>query len=119
MEIYLKGKEGKPPMPLGFKASPLLWGIQLDWAFPTGAEDTLKTEIQYADNAAGNNAMLLADIPYPLHTHAMTGLKAGQAFWFRARLQDRTGNQGTGLAGPPGRRTRTPAIISRTSATIS
>ncbi|BEN40773.1 host specificity protein [Serratia marcescens] len=94
METYLKGKEGKPPVPVGFKASPLLWGIQLDWGFPSDAEDTLKTEIQYADNAAGNNAMLLADIPYPLHTHTMTGLKAGQEFWFRARLQDRTGNQG-------------------------
>ncbi len=94
METYLKGKEGKPPVPVGFKASPLLWGIQLDWGFPDGAEDTLKTEIQHADNAAGNNAMLLADIPYPLHTHTMTGLKAGQEFWFRARLQDRTGNQG-------------------------
>ncbi|MGP3225417.1 TipJ family phage tail tip protein [Serratia nevei] len=94
METYLKGKEGKPPVPVGFKASPLLWGIQLDWGVPAGAEDTLKTEIQYADNAAGNNAMLLADIPYPLHTHTMTGLKAGQEFWFRARLQDRTGNQG-------------------------
>ncbi|HGM4778349.1 TPA: host specificity protein J [Serratia marcescens] len=94
METYLKGKEGKPPVPVGFGASPLLWGIQLDWRFPDGAEDTLKTEIQYADNAAGNNAMLLADIPYPLHTHTMTGLKAGQEFWFRARLQDRTGNQG-------------------------
>lgn len=94
METYLKGKEGKPPLPVGFRASPLLWGIQLDWGFPDGAEDTLKTEIQYADNAAGNNAMLLADIPYPLHTHTMTGLKAGQEFWFRARLQDRTGNQG-------------------------
>ncbi|AKL43016.1 TPA: host specificity protein J [Serratia marcescens] len=94
METYLKGKEGKPPVPVGFKASPLLWGIQLDWGFPDGAEDTLKTEIHYADNAAGNNAMLLADIPYPLHTHTMTGLKAGQEFWFRARLQDRTGNQG-------------------------
>ncbi|MDQ7099354.1 host specificity protein J [Serratia sp. MF2] len=93
-ETYLKGKEGKPPVPVGFKASPLLWGIQLDWGFPDGAEDTLKTEIQYADNAAGNNAMLLADIPYPLHTHTMPGLKAGQEFWFRARLQDRTGNQG-------------------------
>ncbi|MEL5593655.1 host specificity protein J [Serratia ureilytica] len=94
METYLKGKEGKPPVPVGFKASPLLWGIQLDWGFPDAAADTLKTEIQYADNAAGNNAMLLADIPYPLHTHTMTGLKAGQEFWFRARLQDRTGNQG-------------------------
>jgi predicted phage tail protein len=94
METYLKGKEGKPPVPVGFKASPLLWGIQLDWGFPVGAEDTLKTEIQYADNAAGDNSMLLADIPYPLHTHTMTGLKAGQEFWFRARLQDRTGNIG-------------------------
>lgn len=94
METYLKGKEGKPPVPVGFKASPLLWGIQLDWGFPDGAADTLKTEIQYADNAAGNNEMLLADIPYPLHTYTMTGLKAGQEFWFRARLQDRTGNQG-------------------------
>jgi predicted phage tail protein len=92
-ETILKGKEGKPPVPVGFKATPLLWGIQLDWAFPAGAEDTLKTEIQYADNAAGQSALLLADIPYPLHTHSMTGLKAGQAFWFRARLQDRTGNQ--------------------------
>ncbi|WP_129543869.1 host specificity protein J [Serratia sp. 1D1416] len=93
-ETVLKGKEGKPPVPVGFRASPLLWGIQLDWGFPDGAEDTLKTEIHYADNAAGNNAMLLADIPYPLHTHTMTGLKAGQEFWFRARLQDRTGNIG-------------------------
>lgn len=93
-ETVLKGKEGKPPVPVGFKASPLLWGIRLDWGFPGGADDTLKTEIHYADNAAGNNAMLLADIPYPLHTHTMTGLKAGQAFWFRARLQDRTGNIG-------------------------
>lgn len=94
METYLKGKEGKPPVPVGFMASPLLWGIQLDWGFPSGAEDTLKTEIHYADNAAGENAILLADIPYPLHTHTMTGLKAGQEFWFRARLQDRTGNIG-------------------------
>ncbi|MFP7605054.1 TipJ family phage tail tip protein [Serratia quinivorans] len=93
-ETVLKGKEGKPPVPVGFKASPLLWGIQLDWGFPSGAEDTLKTEIHYADNAAGDNSMLLADIPYPLHTHTMTGLKAGQEFWFRARLQDRTGNIG-------------------------
>lgn len=94
METYLKGKEGKPPVPVGFKASPLLWGIQLDWGFPAGAEDSLKTEIHYADNASGTNPMLLADIPYPLHTHTMTGLKAGQEFWFRARLQDRTGNIG-------------------------
>ncbi|MBF1994450.1 host specificity protein J [Serratia symbiotica] len=94
METTLKGKEGKPPVPVGLEASSLLWGIKLDFGFPDGAEDTLKTEIHYADNAAGQNALLLADVPYPLHTYTMTGLKAGQAFWYRARLQDRTGNQG-------------------------
>ncbi|RII74100.1 phage tail tip fiber protein, partial [Serratia odorifera] len=93
-ETVLKGKEGKPPKPVGFTASPLLWGIQLDWGFPAGAEDTLKTEIQYAISQDGQDALLLADVPYPQRSYIMTGLKAGQVFWFRARLQDKTGNQG-------------------------
>ena len=84
-----------------------------------GAEDTLKTEIQYADNAAGNNAMLLADIPYPLHTHTMTGLKAGQEFWFSARLQDRTGNQGDWTGWIKGNPTQTPVTTWRASAMAS
>ncbi|QHA89782.1 host specificity protein J [Serratia rhizosphaerae] len=94
METYLKGKEGKPPMPVGFAATPLLWGIHLAWGFPSGAEDTLKTEIEYADNAAGERALLLADVPYPQRSYEQMGLKAGQEFWYRARLIDRTGNQG-------------------------
>ncbi|UAN58352.1 host specificity protein J [Serratia sp. JSRIV004] len=94
METQLNGKEGKPPKPVGFTASPLLWGIALSWGFPSGAEDTLKTEIQYSDNPAGNNAMLLSDVPYPQRSYEQSGLKAGQEFWYRARLVDRTGNQG-------------------------
>lgn len=94
METRLNGKEGKPPKPVGFTATPLLWGIGLGWGFPAGAEDTLKTEIQYSDNAAGNNAMLLSDVPYPQRSYTQTGLKAGQEFWYRARLVDRSGNQG-------------------------
>ncbi|WP_447908132.1 host specificity protein J [Serratia fonticola] len=94
METRLNGKEGKPPKPVGFTATPLLWGIGLGWGFPAGAEDTLKTEIQYSDNASGNNAMLLSDVPYPQRSYTQTGLKAGQEFWYRARLVDRTGNQG-------------------------
>lgn len=94
MEVYLKGKEGKPPMPVGFVATPLLWGIHLSWGFPDGAEDTLKTEIEYADNSAGERALLLADVPYPQRSYEQMGLKAGQEFWYRARLIDRTGNQG-------------------------
>lgn len=93
-ETRLNGKEGKPPKPVGFAATPLLWGIGLSWNFPAGAGDTLKTEIQYADNAAGNNAMLLSDVPYPQRSYTQSGLQAGQEFWYRARLVDRTGNQG-------------------------
>lgn len=94
LETQLNGKEGKPPLPVGFKADPLLWGILLSWGFPDSAEDTLKTEIQYSTTAGGGDAMLLSDIPYPQRSYTQTGLKAGQEFWYRARLVDRTGNQG-------------------------
>ncbi|MCK2179048.1 host specificity protein J [Hafnia paralvei] len=94
LETQLNGKEGKPPLPVGFKADPLLWGILLSWGFPDGAEDTLKTEIQYSTTAGGGDAMLLSDIPYPQRSYTQTGLKAGQEFWYSARLVDRTGNQG-------------------------
>lgn len=94
LETQLNGKEGKPPLPVGFKADPLLWGILLSWGFPDGADDTLKTEIQYSSTAGGGDAMLLSDIPYPQRSYTQTGLKAGKEFWYRARLVDRTGNQG-------------------------
>ena len=94
LETELKGKEGKPPQPVGFKTDPLVFGIQLSWNFPEGAEDTLKTEIQYNDKNAEDGAMLLSDIPYPQRSYQQMGLKAGQSFFYRARLVDKTGNQG-------------------------
>lgn len=94
LETELKGKEGKPPQPVGFKTDPLVFGIQLSWNFPEGAEDTLKTEIQYNDKNAEDGAMLLSDIPYPQRGYQQMGLKAGQSFFYRARLVDKTGNQG-------------------------
>lgn len=94
LETELKGKEGKPPQPVGFKTDPLVFGIQLSWNFPDGAEDTLKTEIQYNDKNAEDGAMLLSDIPYPQRSYQQMGLKAGQSFFYRARLVDKTGNQG-------------------------
>ncbi|PHM38183.1 host specificity protein [Xenorhabdus mauleonii] len=92
-ETYLKGKEGNPPAPLGFKTTPILFGIQLDWGFAPNTSDTLKTEIQYSQTHDGEGVMLLADIPYPQRTHTMQGLAAGVAFYFRARLVDKSGNQ--------------------------
>ncbi|EFE93249.1 hypothetical protein HMPREF0758_5113, partial [Serratia odorifera DSM 4582] len=118
-ETVLKGKEGKPPKPVGFTASPLLWGIQLDWGFPAGAEDTLKTEIQYAISQDGQDALLLADVPYPQRSYIMTGLKAGQVFWFRARLQDKTGNQGDWIEWVQGQANANAGITWRGSAMAS
>ena len=93
LEVTLTGKTGAPPVPVNFRTTPLLWGVQLDWDFPANTADTLQTEIQYSTDAAGTNAMLLTDVPYPQHMYQQLGVKAGVGFWYRARLIDRTGNQ--------------------------
>ena len=90
----LTGKVGNPPLPVGFSATTnVVWGITLSWGFPDNTEDTLKTTIQYATNAEGTDATLLSDVAYPSHVYVMQGLLAGQGFWFRAQLVDKTGNQ--------------------------
>lgn len=94
LEVHLKGKEGAPPKPLNFKADPLVFGIALSWLFPQGAEDTLKTEIQYNTAPTEEGVMLLSDIPYPQCSYQQMGLSAGQSFFYRARLVDKSGNQG-------------------------
>ncbi len=92
-ETRLTGKVGEPPMPLNFRASTLVFGIKLNWEFGKFTEDTLKTEIQYSKTNDGQNLLLLADVPYPSRSHELAGLAAGTAFYFRARLVDKTGNQ--------------------------
>lgn len=61
--------------------------------FPANTDDTLKTEIQYSLTGTEDDAMLLADVPYPQRKYQQMGLKAGQIFWYRAQLVDRTGNE--------------------------
>ncbi|MBS0925717.1 host specificity protein J [Providencia sp. JGM181] len=92
-ETTLTGKVGNPPKPVNFRASPLVFGIKLDWGFGDNTGDTLKTEIQYSKTNDGNGLMLLADVPYPSRSHELAGLAAGIAFYFRARLVDKSGNE--------------------------
>ncbi|MGM5669832.1 host specificity protein J [Enterobacter cloacae] len=93
-EKTLTGKVGNPPKPVGFIASEnVVFGIELNWGFPANTEDTLKTEIQYSLTGTENDAMLLADVPYPQRKYQQMGLKAGQIFWYRAQLVDRSGNE--------------------------
>ncbi|HCB1683361.1 TPA: DUF1983 domain-containing protein [Citrobacter braakii] len=92
-EVNLTGKVGNPPKPVGFAATPINWGIRLNWGFPANTGDTLKTEIQYTANSDFSNPLLLSDVPYPSAEYTQLGLKAGQEFWYRAQLVDRTGNE--------------------------
>ncbi|BBV72311.1 hypothetical protein STW0522ENT51_33130 [Enterobacter kobei] len=93
-EKTLTGKVGNPPKPVGFIASDnVVFGIELNWGFPANTDDTLKTEIQYSLTGTEDDAMLLADVPYPQRKYQQMGLKAGQIFWYRAQLVDRSGNE--------------------------
>ncbi|MGX4910342.1 TipJ family phage tail tip protein [Enterobacter chengduensis] len=93
-EVTLTGKVGNPPKPVGFTASEnVVFGIELNWGFPANTDDTLKTEIQYSLTGTEDDAMLLADVPYPQRKYQQMGLKAGQIFWYRAQLVDRSGNE--------------------------
>ncbi|MBN7841135.1 DUF1983 domain-containing protein [Providencia rettgeri] len=92
-ETQLNGKEGNPPKPLNLRATSEVWGITLDWGFDVNTSDSLKTELQYSPENTAESMQLLADVPYPLKSYRMSGLKAGVRFYFRARLVDKSGNQ--------------------------
>ncbi|MEX5854757.1 DUF1983 domain-containing protein [Providencia huaxiensis] len=92
-ETQLNGKEGNPPKPLNLRATSEVWGITLDWGFDVNTSDSLKTELQYSPENTVDSMQLLADVPYPLKSYRMSGLKAGARFYFRARLVDKSGNQ--------------------------
>lgn len=93
-EKTLTGKVGNPPKPVGFTASEnVVFGIELNWGFPANTDDTLKTEIQNSLTGSEDDAILLSDVPYPQRKYQQMGLKAGQIFWYRAQLVDRTGNE--------------------------
>lgn len=92
-ETQLNGKEGNPPKPLNLRSTSEVWGITLDWGFDANTSDSLKTELQYSPENTADSMQLLADVPYPLKSYRMSGLKAGVRFYFRARLVDKSGNQ--------------------------
>ncbi|MCG7388688.1 host specificity protein J [Pantoea sp. ACRSB] len=92
-EKTLTGKVGNPPKPVGLTATSINWGIVIKWGFPEGTEDSLKTVLQYSATATGDNPMLLTDVAYPQHEYTQMGLRAGQEFFYRAQLVDKTGNE--------------------------
>ncbi|MCQ2994007.1 phage tail protein [Pseudomonas syringae] len=90
----LSGKQGLPPAVSYLTATPLLFGIYLNWGFPAGAEDTQRTEIWHGPTTSLEAATKLTDLSYPQSDFSMLGLRAGVTFFFWARLVDRIGNIG-------------------------
>ncbi|PNH14147.1 phage tail protein [Acinetobacter baumannii] len=91
----LSGKQGLPPKPAFIQATGILFGIKLDWGFPsTGSLDTAYTEIQVSPDGKSNIAQL-GLFAYPTTTHTLQGLQPNLTQFYRGRLIDRIGNIGT------------------------
>ncbi len=90
----LNGKAGLPPAVTSLTTESLLFGIGVHWTFPPGAEDTQRTELWYSQGTDVTAATKLSDLAYPQSDYVLQNLRAGAAFFFWARLVDRTGNVG-------------------------
>ena len=88
------GKTGLPPALTSFNVTPIVFGMRFNWTFPSGAEDSSRTEIMYSITPSFADAIKLGDFAYPQQTHEINGLAAGTIRYFWARLVDRTGNVG-------------------------
>ncbi|RNH98813.1 host specificity protein J [Acinetobacter baumannii] len=90
----LSGKQGFPPKLAFIQATGILFGIKLNWGFPSiGALDTAYTEIEVSPDGTSNIAQL-GLFAYPTTTHTLQGLQPNLTQFYRGRLIDRIGNIG-------------------------
>ncbi|UEP31307.1 phage tail protein [Burkholderia sp. B21-007] len=96
VETQMTGKTSLPPAVVSLKAAGVVYGINLDWAFPGdgSAGDTQRTEIWQSRTPSRDSAIKLSDYAYPQASTSIQGLAVGQVFYFWARLVDTTGNVG-------------------------
>ena len=90
----LEVKVGLPPAVAFLSTTSELFGIGIRWGFPSGAEDTQRTELWYGQANDLSVATKLADLAHPQADYSMQALQAGAQFFFWARMVDRTGNVG-------------------------
>lgn len=88
------GKTKPPPAVSFLRAASEIFGIRLEWGFPSGAGDTAFTQIEMASESSGQNPVALGMFAYPTTTYLNSGMAAAVVRYFRARLVDRTGNIG-------------------------
>ncbi|MFW1892178.1 TipJ family phage tail tip protein [Acinetobacter geminorum] len=88
------GKPGLPPKLAFIRATGILFGMKLDWGFPSvGAKDTAYTEIEVSPDGSTNISQL-GLFAYPTTTNTIQGLQPNLKQFYRGRLIDRIGNVG-------------------------
>lgn len=90
----LNGTLGEPPVVTHLTTKGIVFGIELNWGFPEGANIIEKTEIWYSRTNNFSDATRLGDFPYPQRTQTYVGLSAGARLYFWARLVDKNGLSG-------------------------
>lgn len=93
--VSIDGLLAAPASPASLVASPEIFGITLNWGFPSGLNILSYTEIWYSATNDRTAATLLTMLPYPRSNYTLTGLKSGQTFYFWARLVDKNGLAGS------------------------
>lgn len=88
------GKTTPPPAVTFLRAESLIFGIKVTIGYPAGASDTQRAELWYGPGSDLAAATKLTDLAYPQANHTLQGLRAGQTFYFWARLVDRSSNVG-------------------------
>lgn len=92
--VSIDGLLAAPASPASLVASPEIFGITLNWGFPSGLNILSYTEIWYSATNDRTAATLLTMLPYPQARYTLTGLKSGQTFYFWARFVDKNGLAG-------------------------
>lgn len=90
----IDGLLAAPASPASLVASSEIFGITLNWGFPSGLNILSYTEIWYSATNDRTAATLLTMLPYPQAKYTLTGLKSGQTFYFWVRLVDKNGLAG-------------------------
>ncbi len=101
-ETQLEGDIAPPPALALLAAKPLVFGIDLRWAFPEGRFTAQRTEIWYSASNDRASAIKLGDYAFPQSAHTLMGLSAGKRFYFWGRIVALNGEIGAWYPGEQG-----------------
>lgn len=90
----LKGTLGEPPEVTHLTTKSVVFGIELSWGFPEGANIIERTRIYYSETNDFADAAVWGDYSYPQRTQTMVVQGAGKRLYFWAQLIDRNGLSG-------------------------